>query len=623
MHSNDLYRQQFVQQLQQCQQACQFIEKGQAETPLADLFKSLETDLDHTPFTVTLLALTPAARAAALKWLYGQDFAVFSLEVSDQIGLLEVQLKDKGYSFEKSTGERLEFDKWNELIEAINREDLLDATLKPDLRMDTQADKGLKSLRVLIPESPQFIQQSPALLTKILRESNVLVVAAPVHHQLDEGDRQVIEDLLEDMQAFWPLLQIDELVDDINLPKLGWWQLGKAAINLDPQLLTTHVEAGLPELLTHRDNDTRQALSLLLAAKRSTAAADALGERYEQQLRQFSSRKKRETRKQESPSPLANSSNPILPLRTAVIEQFSELPKLLQAATRKRELITATTNVDLKQHVDTLTVAEVERVEGYQHYQLSLGETYKNDLIKFLQASLRNGLQQDVISVQQSLGSISEKISSETERLLGSALVVPAWEFDQRQLQDELFEALGVEMRYQGEMPRQSFFNRLGRGRQALMGLMLAGMVMGSLVPEWRQTLMMLGLPLFLGGVLYSYISMPKEEHARMEKELSKIRDEVLSVARRLLADGNRYKQSQLVDALERVKKQWLQQLDDQSRHWQEQQQQQQQQHQQKVRERIQTIEHQMAEWLRWQQPIEQNRIKFSELASKLSSQLA
>ncbi|MAZ89288.1 MAG: hypothetical protein CL693_16785 [Cellvibrionaceae bacterium] len=606
MHSNDLYRQQFIQQLQQCQQACQFIERGQAETPLADLFQRLETDLDQAPFTVTLLALTPAARAAALKWLYGQDFAVFSLEVSDQIGLLEVQLKDKGYSFEKSTGERVEFGAWNELIEAINSEGLLNATLKPDLRMDTQADKGLKSLRVLIPESSRSIQHSPALLTKILRESNVLVVAAPMHHQLDESDQQVIGDLLEDMQAFWPLLQVDELVDDINPPERGWWQLGQATVNLEPQLLTTHVEASLPDLLTHRDNATRQALSLLLAAKRSAAAVDALIERYEQQLRQFSSRKKREARKQESSQPLSTSSNPVLPLRTVIIEQFAELPKLLQAATRKRELLTATANIDLQQHIDTLAATDVEKVEGYQHYQLSLGGGYKSDLISFLQATLRSGLQQDMALVQRSLEGAAEHIRSETENLFGTALTLSSWQFDQRQLQDELYEALGVEMRYQGEMPKQSFFNRLGRGRQAMMGLMLAGMVMGSLVPEWRQLLMMLGLPLFLGGVLYSYISMPKEEFARMEKELTKIRDEVLTVARRQLADSNRHQQSQLNDALERLKKQWLQQLDDQSKHWQEQQHQQRQQHEYKARERLQAIEQQMADWKRWQQPIEQ-----------------
>ena len=142
---------------------CQLLERGQANTPLADLFQQLQKNLGNKPLGITLIGLTPETRNAALKWLYGHNFAVFSLEVSQQIGLLEVQLKDQGYSLEKSTGERLEFDHWDDFMGAVHDAKLF-AALPPNnadkgaLKVGTQSATTARNLQVLIPESCEFIQ---------------------------------------------------------------------------------------------------------------------------------------------------------------------------------------------------------------------------------------------------------------------------------------------------------------------------------------------------------------------------------------------------------------------------------------------------------------------------------
>ena len=141
---------------------CQFVERGQAQTPLTDLFSRLETDLNNRPFSITLLCLDQESRLAALKWLYGHNFAVFNLEVSSQIGLMEIHLRNRGYSLEKSTGERQDFENWEQLAEAISEARLVKDDGKADIRLGAEARTGVKNLHVLMPESAQFINDSPA-----------------------------------------------------------------------------------------------------------------------------------------------------------------------------------------------------------------------------------------------------------------------------------------------------------------------------------------------------------------------------------------------------------------------------------------------------------------------------
>ncbi|MDZ7901330.1 MAG: hypothetical protein U5L01_01750 [Rheinheimera sp.] len=46
---------------------CQLLERGQANTPLADLFQQLQKNLGNKPLGITLIGLTPENRNAALK----------------------------------------------------------------------------------------------------------------------------------------------------------------------------------------------------------------------------------------------------------------------------------------------------------------------------------------------------------------------------------------------------------------------------------------------------------------------------------------------------------------------------------------------------------------------------
>ncbi len=296
------FKQQIHQVSQQGQVVCEQLERGQADTPLAEHFRQIERDVNGAPFSIVLVGLTAEARTAVLAWLYGKDFSVLSVNVTQQLGLVEISLRERGYTIEQSNGERLEFDRLDPFIKALEQADILSPYdgknwIDP-VRLGVNSPKGLQGLKVFMPESPEMILKNPGLLNRVITQANLLVVAAPLRYELTDPDQQAILEISQNMDGFWPLLIVDELEEDSSLPEIGWWQKHKApTVQLKPQLLTSHISANIPPMLQDIDDKTRQSLFLFLQAQRITHASEAVEERYQQEMRQLQSRKNREQRK--------------------------------------------------------------------------------------------------------------------------------------------------------------------------------------------------------------------------------------------------------------------------------------------------------------------------------------
>lgn len=566
MASLDRVKSSFQNNIQKSHEICQFVERGQAQTPLSDLFTQLQSNSSSQPFSITLLCLTEKSQSAALKWLYGHNFAVFNLEISSQIGLMEIQLRDRGYSLEKSTGERLDFDSWEQLSEAIKDAQLIDTGSKAGLRLGAEARTGVKNLHVLMPESAQFIQDSPALLTKLMRETNVLMVAAPPHHQLSSVERQILDGLLEEMAGFWPLLPVDELSEDVNIPEQGWWQLRKTVINLEPTLLTTHVDAKLPGFLTDADDELRQALQLLQLSKKYHSACEAVEDRFEQEVRQLTSRKKREARKGQSNSPQSNLDNQTQwsSLRNSIGDNINLISRNIQELNRKRELNTSTGNASLKQHIDSLTPDDLAKEDSYKQIKLSLSDNYIHELMRFLETTTKQAFKEDSAKLKEAVNEINKKSIDQLEKIMGYRPTLSHTAMDTSTAWDDLNEILSVELRYQGEMPKRGLMDRLSEGRKSAFVILMSASLLGYMGIDMRKSgwLGLIILPVFIGAIVYTFKSWKQEDQARLDKEITRVRDEVLNNARRLMGDVNRQKNTIINHYLDSVKKNWQQQIE-------------------------------------------------------------
>src|SRR5208337_224518 len=268
------------------------LERGQALTPLQDHLETLAASLDAAPFTLILLGCDASSRAAALGWLCGEDFHVLSIDVPGAVGLVEVQLAERGYVLVKS-GRRQEFDRLGPFLEAVQAADLIrqgdaDAWLEP-MHLEVAAPRGVQGLRLMMPESPAAMAESPALLSRLRSESNLLVVTGPAGGELDDPAAVAIRDAAADALATWAItcgpsppvssgLSWPDQLDGSRLP----------AVHLDPEAAPPPV----PGFLLDERSDVRQGLFACQQARRLESALELLHERVQQDLRQHEARRK-------------------------------------------------------------------------------------------------------------------------------------------------------------------------------------------------------------------------------------------------------------------------------------------------------------------------------------------
>ncbi|WP_043315926.1 hypothetical protein [Microbulbifer sp. HZ11] len=601
------------------------LEQGQAEMPLAEHFGSLIQSLDRRPFSVTLLCLDKPSRERVLKWLYGHQFAVFSLQISGQIGLLEVQLKDKGYAVENSSGSRQEFDTWEELVQVVGDPSGMTDSSGQELTLVTERVNDLKNLNLLLPDSTKFVQESPALLTRILRETNILMVAGHPHYALSEIERGVINDLMAEMEGFWPLLPVDELAEEVSIPENGWWQqVARPKINLPPKLITTHVEAELPGFLTSPENALRQTLQLLLLGRKAETAVEAVNERLSQELRQLESRKKREARKTQTSAALGNDMGFASQLRNHLGDGVSDINKSLQEKARRNDTGTGNAGQQLKQFIDSMHIDDLAMEKGYKSIKLSLSNKYQESLTRFLRDALKNGVKRDAEMLNSELDSLKRSLSNEFKSKTG---VEPVLEFDPLNrdgLIDDLASSVNLEMRYQGEMPKRGFFQRLGEARRAAFVILMSVSLLAMMGINLRDN-PLIGVIIFfvfVGAFVFTYYGWKREDEERLEKEVSRVREEVLGSSRRLLGELTREKQSRIGDFLERIKKQWQLVLDRTLQDWQQRERQTSEKQSHQSRQRLANIDTLINQWQRQQLPAQKLQGNVSKIVSDCRAQL-
>jgi hypothetical protein len=427
------------------------------------------------------------------------------------------------------------------------------------------------------------------------------------------------------MVAFWPLLPVDELLPDLQIPTKGWWTQIQALFNLPPILLTTHIDAEIPAHLSEVQNDLRRALQLSLQAKRQLSVSDAVIDRYEQELRQLQSRKKREIRKSDTTTVSQHDLTLWTQLRAELNDQCQQTLKTLQETGRKRELPNSTGNISLKQHTDTLTYHDLDREEAYKTIKLSLGSSYQAQLLQFLQQSNKQSLKQDVQLLNKQFQLLAEILGQQCKVLLGYKPNFNMPAVDDNALWQDINGMIGLELRYQGELPKRGFVDRLAEGRKGVMVLMMSAMLLGYIGIDLRNSgwIGLILLPVFIGTVIYSFVSFKKDEQHRLDKELVRVRDELLSASRRVLMDINRLKQNKLADYTDNLKKQWQQQLELLAREHQGRSQIERDQNMTRAKTRITAIDTQMSEWQKSTPIIQRLKVNASQLLEKTERYLS
>jgi hypothetical protein len=138
-----------------------------------------------------------------------------------------------------------------------------------------------------------------------------------------------------------------------------------------------------------------------------------------------------------------------------------------------------------------------------------------------------------------------------------------AWELPDETALAATLVSSRPELRYRGEMPRPTLASRFGSARSMVMGLMIAGTLVGGVSALTGDTspgsgggartlIAAIMLPMLIVGFLWTYVSFRKQERLTLAKELEKLHEGVATELRRVLADTFRDQQAALADALQK-----------------------------------------------------------------------
>ncbi|WP_144391564.1 hypothetical protein [Pleionea sediminis] len=542
------------------------VEQGQAQTPLSDRFTNNMKELEDGHFSILLLTLNSDAKQSALKWLCGHSFSVFNLNTNQQLGLLEISLKDKGFSYESENGTRKEFNQWDTLMESLESDTNLSHSDTEALKLSLTSENQLKNLTILVPSSIEKIQSLPALYTKVVRSANLLAVAGTPWQSLESNEQQLLKALSEEIPCIWPLFVVDELKDNAPIPENGWWTLFPKMKHLPPLLLTQHVSPSLPDFLAESKSPLRQALGIERVLSKMESTSDALKREYEAKLKQLNSKKNNEQRKQKGQgSTNTDMSQLRTQLSNGINERTTSLSKSIQAKSKKIELSSSSIMSDLATFLESISLKDLSQNKEYKQIHLSINDQYEMDLKRFIKKATSKEIKQ---ILDETKGVISETTSWLSIELEGSTNnrikeLTASMSFDD--VWHDIDDYLSVDLKYQGELPKRNFFDRLSEGRRSAFVILMLATLLGYMGFNVRTSAWLgwIIIPVFIGSIVYTYSSWKQQDEMRIKKELQKIQNETANKSKRLISDLLRENNQRINNQLDQIKRSLNQIVDD------------------------------------------------------------
>lgn len=545
------------------------LERGQAQSPLAEHFDRLGRDLNAAPFTVTLFGLTVEGRGEVLGALFGREFGLLSVRIPAAVGLVEVALQERGFVLEKVGGERLEFDRVEPFLSALQSADLIRAgdagSWVDPLRLGMTAPPGLQGLVLAMPENTSAVVNSPALLSRVRATSNLLMLAAPSNHLLTDEDREALTELCDAVQGVWPLV-LPSAGKDVGATP--WWEdrgLFGEAFALMPLKLEGDAAQRLSGLLTGGGGRLREAFFLAHQLRRLRAAVDAVADRQEQEQRQVASRRSTIDRRIGALERGARERDPkteLEPIRALMEDELTQLRNALVERSKKLLLPGGELTERIREIVGRLTARDLVKEVAPTTIRLRVDDAFIAGVVRRLGESMWAALGKDLALLRDGLESLRTSLEERVAEFRGAPVNVELPFPDERPIHDAIEEMLGVEIRYRGELPKRGFLQRLGEGRRMVFMILMSASLFGGIGLRSMPGVSVIMIGLFLGGVLMTYRTWNREEEAQLEREIGRVQDALGMEVRRLAENAEREKLARISDHLGRVRKELQRQME-------------------------------------------------------------
>lgn len=254
------------------------------------------------------------------------------------------------------------------------------------------------------------------------------------------------------------------------------------------------------------------------------------------------------------------------PLRRLWDDSFSRVEQELQDRVRSRLLPLSLIANRIQNLVEDLSESSLQS----EHLGRNIRLQITPDARRNAEAVLLRSLDDTVVDDVSWLNGEQVEIVRRSRSILPTTSIENACfvleEFSASKLLDWLKPQLSLSVKYSGELPHRTFFDRLSHGRRPVFAVMMIISLVGAGLGFGRGTpaaVAPLALLLFVGGIMWTFRSFGEERQWLLERELGRLREtmanecqrsiegllkEWLSRATRLLRDRQKSLQRQFED---------------------------------------------------------------------------
>lgn len=552
------------------EQLADMLERGQAETPLKNHFQTIIDQMDGGGFSAVFLGLDSEARTRFMSLCLAQDPRLLTLHDYDHIGMVELLLDRGSFALETADGMRQDYQDAASFITALEQKDVtqvgdINAWVDP-VRLNIPAPKGVRGLRLIMPKNLDAFEASPNLLTRLLSQSNTMIIAGSIHKELSDGERAHLSDMVESMALILPIVFLDSDMEEDQMPKVGWWQeaLFTNAHTVEEPLSIVDQPNEPQHLFIFNDQDKKRAiLHESFYARKLGDAIMAVEQMIKGEEKMLDGRKKRASIKAKSGhhDTISQFDRSDQDQVLKVLDQkMQALNKELEKKEKKAFQPNGAVSNIVERTINSLEFADLEQELGAKKVFLHFSDDSTRSIITALKTGYRTVLSQDLVFMRDEINALRRQLEDEIEKVSGQRLSLDVRPPDQTELWKQLEPVFSLNIRYKGEMAKRGFFQRLSEGRRAafglLMGVGLVGMMMGN---SSMRSSPLVGIGIFLVfivTIISSYRSWGQEDAEKIDDEMTKLKDGLTADIKRMLGDVQRERSAFLKAALERVREQ-------------------------------------------------------------------
>lgn len=538
------------------------LERGQPQSPLGTHVQELLRESSQGGLGLSCVGLDKESMAAVLAWLFGIDGPSAAILSSVDV-LIDVKVHRDRYSV------TLPYSAVTEYADAAAL-----ASALPQLLKEAAATR--RAVHITIPERADLqgvdlciwtgtVKDGLGVATynEMLRTTSVLIVAGSAEYRLHPEEKAELHDLVAGIAAVWPV------VSDVRkeVVRSGWWEdsvFSHASLKLPAAFLEPAELFVTPVFLRDGDDAARRLLEGARTARRMVGSVDALGDGFSREvsrIRALRAREERMGRFLEQNSGSVQERDQIEALRELIDKQFHDMDGTIQEQNRKALLPAGNVNLAVQNVLNDLRESDIDQEDGHSTIKLTLGRDFQEHLLNAAKVELKNQYRDDMYVLSTGFSACRDVVKAKLEAMTGTQAPVAQMPFDENAIWQMLRDAMALELKYRGEMPKRGILQRLGEGKKEVLGLLgimsLIALLMGESRNAWiKNALVQYALiAIFFIVIAYTFINWRKEDNARLEKELDRVRDQLSSEVKRLIGEIQREKMTRIAEMMNQARR--------------------------------------------------------------------